>query len=142
MYISEKRLTGITEGIDGIISPGSKTICHAMATISSTEQENTNHIHSQVKVKLDSCGSVSIAHSDYLIQVKPARLYGLQSIRLLGIGGKTNYLKEVGVLPVKKDDDGVCFIHALLRFQHTVRGHQQNYIIRTSHNDESEYQHT
>jgi hypothetical protein len=37
-------------------------------------------------------------------------LYGLQSIRLLGIGGKTNYLKEVGVLPVKKDDDGVCFM--------------------------------
>jgi hypothetical protein len=110
MYISEKRLTGNYEEVDGIISPGSKTICHAMATISSMEQENTNHIHSQVKVKLDSCGSVSIAHSDYLIQVKPARLYGLQSIRLLGIGGKTNYLKEVGVLPVKKDDDGVCFM--------------------------------
>ncbi len=139
MYISEKRLTGNSEDVDGIISPGSKTICHAMATISSTEQENTNHIHSQVKVKLDSCGSVSIAHSDYLIHVKPAKLYGLQSIRLLGIGGKTNYLKEVGVLPVKKDDDGVCF---MLRFQHTVRGHQQNYFIRTSHNDESEHQHT
>jgi hypothetical protein len=70
-----------------------------------------NHIHSQVKVKLDSCGYVSIAHSDYLIQVKPACLYGLQSIRLLGIGGKTNYLKEDGVLiPVKKDDEGVCFM--------------------------------
>jgi hypothetical protein len=58
MYISEKRLTGNSEDVDGIISPGSKTICHAMAHISSTEQENTNHIHSQVKVKLDSCGSV------------------------------------------------------------------------------------
>ncbi len=54
--------------------------------------------------------TVSIAHSDYLIQVKPARMYGLQSIRLLGIGGETNYLKEVGVLPVKKDDEGVCFM--------------------------------
>jgi hypothetical protein len=73
-------------------------------------KENTNHIHSQVKVKLDSCGSVSIAHSDYLIQVKPAMMYGLQSIRLLGIGEKTNYLKEVGVFPVKKDDEGVCFM--------------------------------
>jgi hypothetical protein len=93
MYISEKRLTGNYEEVDVIISPGSKTICHAMATISSTEQENTNHIHSQVKVKLDSCGSVSIAHSDYLIQVKPARLYGLQNIRLLGIGGENQLPK-------------------------------------------------
>jgi hypothetical protein len=50
------------------------------------------------------------SHSDHLIQFKPAKLYGLQSIRLLGIGEKINYLKEVGVLPVKKDDDGVCFM--------------------------------
>jgi hypothetical protein len=68
-----------------------------MATIPATGQEDANHHHrTQVKVKLDSCGSVSIAHSDHLTHVKPARLYGLQNIRLLGIGGKTNYLTKVG----------------------------------------------
>jgi hypothetical protein len=59
MYISEKRLTGrIEEG--NIISPGSRTICHAMATISKEESENTIQQNEQVKVKLDSCESVSM----------------------------------------------------------------------------------
>ena len=38
MYnITEKSLTGRIEGEEGIISPGSRTICHAMATISRKE---------------------------------------------------------------------------------------------------------
>ena len=69
MYISEKRLAGTSDEESNVISPGSRTICHAMATIS-TSQENANHHQLQVKVKLDSCGSVSIAHSDHLIRIR------------------------------------------------------------------------
>jgi hypothetical protein len=53
MYISEKRLAGISDEENNVISPGSRTICHAMATIA-TSQENANHHQLQVKVKLDS----------------------------------------------------------------------------------------
>ncbi len=93
MYISERRFAGQLE--DGsIISPGSRTICHAMATITKGGSDNTDQQNEQVKVKLDSCGSVSIAHTDHLTQVKSAKSYGLNNIRLLGIGGKTNYLTK------------------------------------------------
>ena len=109
MYISEKRLAGTSDEESNVISPGSRTICHAMATIS-TSQENANHHQLQVKVKLDSCGSVSIAHSDHLIRLRQAKDYGLQNIRLLGIGGKTNFLTKVGILPVLKPDDDTCFM--------------------------------
>ena len=109
MYISEKRLAGISDEENNVISPGSRTICHAMATIA-TSQENANHHQLQVKVKLDSCGSVSIAHSDHLIRLRQAKDYGLQNIRLLGIGGKTNFLTKVGILPVLKPDGDTCFM--------------------------------
>ncbi len=41
------------------------------------------------KAKLDSRGSVSIAHGNLLNHFKPARSYNLPNIRLRGIGGKT-----------------------------------------------------
>ncbi len=110
MYISEKRLAGISDEENSVISPGSRTICHAMATISTSGQDNANHHQLQVKVKLDSCGSVSIAHSDHLVRLKQAKDYGLQNIRLLGIGGKTIFLTKVGVLPVQKPDGDACFM--------------------------------
>ncbi len=110
MYISEKRLAGIPDNDHGAISPGTRTICHAMATISTSSQGKANDHQLQVKVKLNSCGSVSIAHSDHIIKLKKAKDYGLQNIRLLGIGGKTNFLTEVGVLPVHKPDGDICFM--------------------------------
>ena len=94
MYITEKNLTGWIEEEEGIISPGSRTICHAMATISRKESRDTDQNQTKVMFKLDSCGSVFIAHADHLIRVKSAKPYGLQNIRLLGIGEKTNYLTE------------------------------------------------
>jgi hypothetical protein len=81
-----------------------------MATISTSGQGKADDHQLQVKVKLDSCGSVSIAHSDHLIKLKKAKVYGLQNIRLLGIGEKTNFLAKVGVLPVQKPDGDVCFM--------------------------------
>jgi hypothetical protein len=108
MYVSEQRPAGISDDEKGVISPGFRTICYAMATISTSGQGKADDHQLQVKVKLDSCGSVSIAHSDHLIKLKKAKDYGLQNIRLLGIGGKTNFLTKVGVLPVHKPDGDVC----------------------------------
>ena len=65
-----------------------------MATISRKESRDTEQNQTQVKIKLNSCGSVFIAHANHLIRVKSAKPYGLQNIRLLGIGEKTNYLTE------------------------------------------------
>ena len=110
MYISESRLTGSADGGGKIIEPGSKTICQAIATIVTQGAEGQDERVDQVITKLDSCGSVSIAHSDYLVRVQSAKAYGLRNIRLLGIGGKTNYLTKVGVLQVKTGDDGICYM--------------------------------
>jgi len=46
-----------------IIQPGHKTICSAMITI-----ERDKHSTMAVKGKLDSCGSVSIAHENLMIK--------------------------------------------------------------------------
>jgi hypothetical protein len=61
-----------------------------------------------VKAKLDSCGSVSIAHSNLMNEIKPAGKYNPPSIRLRGIGGKTNLLSKVGVLRIKQPQNKHC----------------------------------
>jgi hypothetical protein len=63
-----------------------------MATISRKESRDTDQNQTKVMFKLDSCGSVFIAHADHLIRVKSAKPYGLQNIRLLGIGEKNQLL--------------------------------------------------
>jgi hypothetical protein len=133
MYISDKRLAGIPDNDQGAISPGTRTICHAMATVSTSSQEGkANDRQLQVKVKLDSCGSVSIAHSDHLIKLKKAKDYGLQNIRLLGIGGKTNFLIEVGVLPVHKPEGDICFM-LCYAFKNSPLGDTDNVILLGLH---------
>ncbi len=62
IHLSEARLTnGITNDGD-IIPAGSRTICHAESSSITTGGEMLQNIHT----KLDTCGSVSIAHSSYL----------------------------------------------------------------------------
>ncbi len=51
MYISEKCLAGISDDEKGAISPGTRTICHAMATISTSGQSKADDHQLQVKVK-------------------------------------------------------------------------------------------
>jgi hypothetical protein len=60
------------------------------------------------KAKLDSCGSVSIAHSNLLNLIRRAQSYELPNFRLRGIGGKTNMLKEIGILKIKRPDNENC----------------------------------
>ena len=52
------------------IKPGSKSICHATVQLLFDQHEATTR---KVKAKLDSCGSVSIAHSNLLNSIKPSR---------------------------------------------------------------------
>ncbi len=62
IHLSEARLTnGITNDGD-IALAGSRTICHAESSVVTIGGETLQNIHT----KLDTCGSVSIAHSSYL----------------------------------------------------------------------------
>ena len=65
-----------------------------------------------INAKLDSCGSVSIAHGNLLNAIKPARNYKLPNIRLRGIGGKTNtsMLTKAGKLKIKRPNNECCEI--------------------------------
>ena len=87
-YISEAQVVscdGVEELHTEVIPPGHRTICSAKVNV-----EIINNEQRTVKAKLDSCGSVSIAHENLMIQIKPAGKYNLPPIRLRGIGGRTN----------------------------------------------------
>ncbi len=91
-FISEAQIISCDE-LDELntelILPGHRTICSARVNLEINHKSN----HSKyVKAKLDSCGSVSIAHSNLMNEIKSAGKYNLPSIRLRGIGGKTNLL--------------------------------------------------
>jgi hypothetical protein len=87
------------------IKPGSKSICHASVQLM---LDRIGIPLKTTKAKLDSCGSVSIAHVNLLNCIKPARKNKLPSIRLRGIGGKTKMLKKVGILRIKRPDNECC----------------------------------
>ena len=50
------------------------------------------------EVKLDSCGSVSLAHSKFLTSIKECKQYGIPIVTLNGIGGKTLPITKAGIL--------------------------------------------
>ncbi len=96
IYLSELRITADEEEIlkTESIRPGNKSIWHASIQLLLERGQSTVIT---AKGKLDSCGSVSIAHSNLLNTIKPAKDYKLPNIRLRGIGGKTNMLSKIGV---------------------------------------------
>ena len=111
IYISETRLlnSDITENgkTTECIRPGSKAICSANIKI------KTNYIKDPIqkfKAKLDSCGSVSLAHTNLLKDIRPVSQHHLPKVRLLGIGGKTNFLTKAGVLNIQKPNKRTCRI--------------------------------
>ncbi len=67
-----------------------------------------------IEAKLDSCGSVSLSHSKFLMEVKPCKEYKLPMVTLKGIGGKTQPLQKAGVLKVIKPDNRIlkllCYV--------------------------------
>ena len=50
------------------------------------------------EVKLDSCGSVSLAHPKFLTSIKECKQYGIPIVTLNGIGGKTLPITKAGIL--------------------------------------------
>jgi hypothetical protein len=61
----------------------------------------------KIHTKLDTCGSVSIAHGSYLTHVKRAAEHGLPQIRLTGIGGKPGILNMVGIVQLRTPEGRV-----------------------------------
>jgi hypothetical protein len=110
------------------IMPGSKSICHASVQLLLDHQEVSTR---KVKAKLDSCGSVSIAHSNLLNSIKSSRHYKLPNIRLRGIGGKTNVLQKVGVLKIKRPGNESCEILCCV-FDETVGQTEEMLLISLS----------
>ena len=85
IFLSELRIAADEEEILDLenIRPGSKSICHASVQLMLDRRGTTLKT---TKAKLDSCGSVSIAHVNLLNCIKPARKYKLPCIWLRGKG--------------------------------------------------------
>ncbi len=61
------------------------------------KEEGAKFSNQRIEVKLDSCGSVSIANSAFLTNIKTCKEYKIPSV-LKGIGGKTEPLTRAGIL--------------------------------------------
>jgi hypothetical protein len=56
--------------------------------------------------KLDTCGSLSLAHSSFMRGIAPCRSYGLKPVTLSGIGGMSEPLRQAGLLHEQTPDEG------------------------------------
>ena len=81
-----------------IITPGTKEICRAFMNARHQKEKRGKFTNQRVEVKLDSCGSVSIANSAFLTSIKSCKEYRIPSVSLKGIGGKTEPLTKAGIL--------------------------------------------
>jgi hypothetical protein len=102
-YISEAQVVSCDELHTEVVPPGHRTICSARVNLEIKDNKQRT-----VKAKLDSCGSVSIAHENLMTQIKPAGKYNLPPIRLRGIGGRTNLLDKIGTLRIRQPHDNHC----------------------------------
>jgi hypothetical protein len=112
IYMVELRITADEEELKEILETegirlGSKSICHASVQLQVEQKGTESKI---INAKLDSCGSVSIAHGNLLNAIKTAKNYKLPNIRLRGIGGKTNMLTKAGILKIKRPNNECCEI--------------------------------
>ncbi len=89
----------------GFISAGSIEICRAKISLEVVRKEEALLL--SVDGKLDTCGSVSLAHSSYMKGITPCRSYGLRAVTLSGIGGISEPLRKAGLLHVRTPD-GEC----------------------------------
>jgi hypothetical protein len=71
---SEERQLYISE--EWLISPGTKEISRANFNVR-FQNDKSKFINCIKEVKLDSCGSVSLAHSKYLTNIKSCMLYNI-----------------------------------------------------------------
>ena len=81
----EDKQVYISEG--WLIAPGTNEISRANFKIR-FQNDNSKFINCIKEVKLDSFGSVSLAHSKYLTNIKSCKSYKIPVVTLNGIGGK------------------------------------------------------
>jgi hypothetical protein len=108
VYISASRVASSDDSEEvpnSTIQPGQKAICNAFAKLNIDRDRYSIKV---AKAKLDSCGSVSIAHTNLLNDIQPAHKYKLPKIRLRGIGGRANILDKVGIIKIKQPDNKHC----------------------------------
>ncbi len=93
IYMAELRITADEEEVleAESIRPGSKSICHASVQLQVGRRGTESK---KINAKLDSCGSVSIAHGNLLNAIKPARNYKLPNIRLRGNAHESRIIKN------------------------------------------------
>jgi hypothetical protein len=78
-------------------------ITEAIATVKTTTIHHNPKL-SKVTMKIDTGASVSLAHSQFLSEIKDSRSYNLPPVRLNGIGGRTEVLTKCGFLKVRKSE--------------------------------------
>jgi len=98
IYLSETRLSTH-------VSAGSKEICRAKVQFLVMSDQGAKVLSDDIK--LDTGGSVSLANSDYLREIKSCNRYNIPKVKLSGIGGSTPTLDKAGLLHVKKKDGSV-----------------------------------
>ncbi len=109
------------------MKPGTKEICRALINSRHQNAESKKYLNTQIEVKLDSCGSVSIGHSSLLSNIKSCKDYNVPTVILKGIGGKTEPLTKVGilkhVLPNRRTVKWLCYVFD------TPVGHSQQLLL-------------
>ena len=98
VYLSEARLSTH-------VSAGSKEICRAKVQFLVASNQGTMIVSEDIK--LDTGGSVSLANSEYLRDIKDCHGYNIPKVKLSGIGGSTPTLDKAGLLHVRKKDGSV-----------------------------------
>ena len=95
-----KRLVDAVQGY----KPAIQSICQATISIPSPSSSHTNRANdSKTIAKRDTCAAVSLAHATFLGDVRPARRYGRQPVRLRGIGGTDDdVLDRIGKFRFRK----------------------------------------
>jgi hypothetical protein len=86
-------------GDPGVVAAGSKEICRAKMKLDVMRKGEVVSI--SVEGKLDTCGSVSLVHSSFMRDIAPCQRYGLKAVKLSGIGGISEPLRQAGVLYVQ-----------------------------------------
>ena len=96
VHIAENRYTKHLKG-SKVIGAGGKEICTAIAKLAvDTDSGGSSFVKKETKI--DTCGSVSLAHRKFMTHVKSCAEYNMPSVRLHGVGGSTNILKRMGIL--------------------------------------------
>jgi hypothetical protein len=95
------------------VSPGSTEISRALFNIRIRDEQH-RFVNQIKEVKFHSCGSVSLAHSKYLSNIKDCSQYSIPIVTLNGIGGRTLPIVKAGVLthitPQKKLIKFLCYV--------------------------------